>query len=298
MISMRFLLLSLFLLAGLGIPAQAQEFNCSVNVDTRAISGSDYRFLNDLGVQIDEYINDRSWTEHRFQEFERIDCTIQVTIEEATSLSSFRARLIVASRRPIYGTSQSSTIAQFNDAGWSFPYTQGSPLIFNLEQYDPLTSVLDFYAMLLLGYDFDTFEPRGGQPFFERARRIAELGQAQNAPGWTDATGERGRVDLVRELLDPRFVPLREAYFRYHFEGLDHFVLATNDAREAVVEVLDELNELFIEVSRRYSIDLFFNAKYQELAALFEGSPHASRAYELLTRIDPSHMTDYDRLVR
>jgi hypothetical protein len=288
----------LFFAVLIAAPASAQEFDCTVNVDTRALSGSDYRFLNDLQLQIEEYFNDRTWTEHRFQEFERIECTIQVTLEEAISLSSFRARLIVASRRPIYGSSQNTTIAQFNDAAWTFNYTQGSPLVFNIEQYDPLASVLDFYAMLLLGYDFDTFEPRGGQAFFERARRISELAQAQNAPGWTDTGGERGRVDLVRELLDPRFAPLREAYYRYHFEGLDHFVVATNDARSSVIDVLDQLNQLFIEVSRRYSIDLFFNAKYQELAALFEGSAYASRAYELLTQIDPSHMAEYDRLVR
>jgi hypothetical protein len=278
--------------------AAAQEFNCTVNVNISSLQGSDYQFLSDMRMQIEEYFNDRSWTEHRFQEGEQIDCTIQVTVEEALSLSSFRARLIVASRRPIWGTSQSTTIAQFNDASWTFNYTQGTPLVYNLERYDPLTSALDFYAMILLGYDFDTFEPRGGQQYFERARRIAELAQAQNAPGWTDVGGERGRVDLVRELLDPRFVPLREAYYRYHFEGLDHFVASTNEARANVIEVLDSLNELFIEVSRRYSIDLFFNAKSQELAAIFEGSPYASRAYELLTQIDPSHMAEYDRLVR
>jgi hypothetical protein len=294
---MRYLVISLFLFA-LVTGASAQELNCSVNVDTRAISGADYQFLNDLRPQIEEYFNDRSWTEHRFQEHERIDCTLQVTIEEAISLSQFRARLIVASRRPIYGTSQSTTVTQFNDSQWSFNYTQGAPLVFNLEQYDPLTSILDFYAMLLLGYDFDTFEPRGGQPYFERARRIAELAQGQNAPGWTEMGGDRSRAELIRELLDPRFVPLREAYFRYHFEGLDHFVLATNESRAAVLEVLGSLNELFIEVSRRYSIDLFFNAKYQELTGLFEGSAYAMRAYDLLSQVDPTHLQDYDRLVR
>ena len=266
--------------------ASAQEFNCSVSVDLRNLSGSEYTFLNDLRDQIDEYINERSWTGLRFQEHERIDCTMQITIEDAPTLSTFRARIVVASRRPIYGTTQNSTLLQINDPTWHFSYTQGMPLNFNLEQFDPLTSVLDFYAMLILGYDFDSFQERGGTPYFERARRLAELAQAQSAQGWTDLTGERGRADLVRQILDPRFTSLRDAYFNYHFHGLDHFVSQTDVARESVLQTVVDINELYETVSRQYAIDLFFSAKYQELTAIFENSQFQNQAYETLTTVD------------
>src|SRR5690625_2241512 len=105
--------------------ASAQEFNCSVSVDLRNLSGSEYTFLNDLRDQIDEYINERSWTGLRFQEHERIDCTMQITIEDAPTLSTFRARIVVASRRPIYGTTQNSTLQQINDHTWQYAYKIG-----------------------------------------------------------------------------------------------------------------------------------------------------------------------------
>lgn len=280
------------------IPVKAQELNCSVSLDFRSLSGAQYTFLNDLRRDIDEYFNERTWTDDRYTEVEQIDCTVQITIEEALSLSSFRGRIVVASRRPIYGTSQNTTIVQFSDPSFQFNYSQGQPLTYNPEQYDPLTSVLDFYAMLILGYDYDTFEEQGGTPFFERARRIAELAQAQNAPGWTDLGSERGRSDLIRQLLDARLRPLRNAYFRYHFDGLDRFVRETDSARESVVEVLQDVHEMVDMMARQYAVDLFFNAKYQELAAIFEGSQIAPQAYDLLAQIDPSHMSEYERLVR
>lgn len=294
---MRRLLLA-FLLVLVFRPADAQELNCSVSLDFRSLSGAQYTFLNDLRRDIEEYYNERSWTEERYTEQERIDCTVQITVEEALSLSSFRGRIVVASRRPIYGTSQNTTIVQFSDPSFQFNYTQGQPLTYNPERYDPLTSVLDFYAMLVLGYDYDTFHAQGGTPFFERARRIAELAQAQNAPGWIDLGSERGRADLIRQLLDARMRPLRDAYFTYHFNGLDHFVLETDAARESVMEVLRELHELTDMVARQYAVDLFFNAKFQELTAIFEGSQIASQAYDLLAQVDPSHTSEYDRLVR
>lgn len=279
-------------------PVFSQELNCSVSLDFRSLSGAQYTFLNDLRNDIDAYINERAWTDDRYAEFEQIDCTVQITVEEALSLSSFRGRIVVASRRPIYGTSQSTTIVQFSDPNFQFNYSQGQPLTYNPEQYDPLTSVIDFYVMLILGYDYDTFEDLGGTPFFERARRISELAQAQNAAGWTDLGGERGRADLIRQLLDARFRSLRRAYFKYHFEGLDRFVRETDAARESVVNVLQEIEEMAEMMARQYAVDLFFNAKFQELGAIFEGSSIAPQAYDLLARLDPSHLSEYERLVR
>ncbi|RMF52358.1 MAG: DUF4835 family protein, partial [Bacteroidetes bacterium] len=127
-------------------PVAAQEFNCQVNVNYQNLSGSDFSFLQDLREQIYEYINQRSWTDDSFQDFERIDCSISVFFQEAVTLSSFRARLVLAMSRPIYGTGSRTTVVQFNDEEWRFNYTRGTPLVHDIDRFDPLTSVLDFYA--------------------------------------------------------------------------------------------------------------------------------------------------------
>lgn len=285
---------------GLGSPstAAAQEFNCSVTLDYSSLSGSDFTFLGDLKDRMEEYINQRTWTDDRFLETERIECSIQVVVEESISLTSFRSRLIIALRRPIYNTSQYSTVVRFNDSDWQFNYAQGQPLVFDLERYDPLTSVLDFYAYVMLGYDYDTFDERGGTEFFQVARRIGERAQSQSAPGWSQIGDDRGRMNLITQILDPRFQALRTAYFDYHFGGLDHFVTQSETARSTVFSVLEQLDELFDQVNRQFVIDLFFSAKSSELASVFRGSPESMAAYDLLSQLDPAHMSDYQELVR
>ena len=292
-------ILFLGVLGSAGAPsASAQEFNCSVTVDYTSLGGSDFTFLNELKDRVEEYINERIWTDDRFLENEQIECTMQIVIEEALTLTSFRARLITALRRPIYNTTQYSTVVRFNDTDWQFDYAQGRPLVFDIETYDPLTSVLDYYAYVMLGYDFDTFSERGGTEFFETARRISERAQSISAPGWSQIGSDRGRMNLITQILDPRFRPLRTAYFTYHYGGLDHFVTQTESAREAVLGVLQTLDNLFDQVNRQYAIDLFFSAKSSELASIFERSPHSTAAYDLLTQLDPAHMTDYQQLVQ
>lgn len=275
----------------------AQELLCDVAVDFSQVSGSDYDYLEGLERLTREYINDRRWTEDPFEDHERILCSFDIIVEEATALTEFRARLVVSSVRPIYGTMQNSRVIQISDREWEFPYAQGAALTFDLDTFDAYTSVIDFYAYLLLGYDYDTFSPMGGTPHFERARRIARLGESANAEGWSSIGTSRTRTDLVTQLLDSRLEPLRRAYFTYHYRGLDHFVQEPEEARRAVLDVLGALDGLASDVSRQYALDLFFNTKSRELAALFTGASNDAQAYAILSRVDPSNLSDYNPLV-
>lgn len=292
----------LVLLAGLlaALPvrtASAQEFDCAVSINTSQLSGSDYTFLRDLKDRLEDYVNGRAWTQDRYAEHERINCTIQITFTQAVTLTRFQANLVVAMRRPIYGTTQYSTVVQFNDANWQFDYTQGAALTFDPDRYDPLTTVIDYYAFLLLGYDYDTFAELGGSTHFERAYRIANQAVSLGRDGWSQVGGDQSRHALITQLRDKRFEPLRIAYFDYHFGGLDRFVLDASAAQEEVLGVLEGLQTLTDAVSRAYAIDVFFSAKYGELASIFEDSDYDSEAYALLSQLDSAHLTEYNRLV-
>lgn len=277
--------------------AVAQEFFCSVDVNNSQLSGNDYSYLRDLAREIEAYINDRAWTNDRFREEERIECRMQITFLEAVTLTSFRASLVVSTRRPIYGTTQALTIVSISDQDWRFDYAQGTPLIFDIDRYDPLTSVLDFYAYIVLGYDYDTFSPLGGTPHFERARLIADLAQSQSAPGWSPLGNDRSRGELIAQIQEPRFQPLRQAYFDYHFNGLDKFIIRPDESRAAVLEVLTSLRDLYDQVSRSYVLDLFFMTKSTELISIFLDSPLAGQAYDLLTTVDPANLAAYDQMI-
>jgi len=278
--------------------AQAQEFNCSISVNNQNLSGSDFSFLQDLQQQATEYMNRRHWTQDNYQDFERIECTMQLFFLEAISLTRFQVRIVVAMRRPIYGTTERTTVVQISDEDWQFNYTRGTPLVFDIDRFDPLTSVLDFYAYLMLGYDYDTFSELGGTEYFDQARLIAGLGRSSGTTGWSQLGSNQSRGELIAQLMDPRFRSLRQMYFDYHYGGLDHFTSDADRARKEILGVLSGLKTLTADVSRAYVMDLFFSTKYQEITAIFKDSPEKGEAFDLLAEIDPAHLSEYNKLVQ
>lgn len=284
-----------FLLAG---PATAQELNCRVQIDDSQLSGaeSEFSFLNDLDQEIQEYMNTRSWTDDRYLPHEQISCSMQIVVLESVDISEFRARLVVTTRRPIYGTSQSSVVVRINDPEWQFEFSRGASLNYDLDRYHSLTSVLDFYAYLILGYDYDTFSPLGGTPHFETAQIIADQAEGSGDPGWSSVGTQQNRVRLLSNLLDQRHEPLRQVYYDYHRLGLDRFVEETEAAREEMLEVLKTLQTLSNRLSRSFALNLFFSTKSAELTAFFAGSDLESQAHSLLIQMDPSHSSEYDKL--
>lgn len=159
-----------------GGQAAAQELSCTVSIELRALEGTGVEFLRQLKPQIEEYLNQHRWTEDLFELQERIECALQIVFVQRDG-DQYTAQLAVTSRRPIYGSDQQTVVLQLVEPRWSFRYVQGQPLVHNLEQFDELTSTLDFYAYLILGYDYDTFSPQGGTRFLEIARRIVDLAQ-------------------------------------------------------------------------------------------------------------------------
>lgn len=282
------------------VPVRAQELACQVSINRQSLSGNEYVFLDELEDAIFRYLNTRAWTDDVVENRERIDCSVQITLTEAVSLSSFAGQIVVQASRPIYGTVQRSTSLLLRDEQWNFSYTRGQSLIYDPNRFDALTSVLDFYANLILGYDYDSFSELGGTEYFERARLVAELGRSNaSAIGWgQDQTQERSRYTLVEQLLDPQFEPLRRALFTYHYEVLDHFVIQPQVAWAEALAMFAELNEMYQQFNRRrYATDVFFGARYQEFVALMEDSPQRNEAYAFLSEMDAAHLGTYDALV-
>jgi len=278
-------------------PAVGQELDCRVQVDRSQLSGSQFSFLDDLEQQVQEYLNKRRWTDDQYRPYERISCSMQIAISESVSLSEFKAQLIVTSRRPIYGTAQSTVVHRINDTSWRFEYSRGKTFRFDLDQYDSLTSVLDFYAYLILGYDYDTFSPLGGTPYFEKARVVSSQAEDTGDPGWSSVGAQQNRAQLISNLLDQRHKALRRVYYKYHRTVLDRFVEETRAARKTALDVLKNLRSLNQKLSGSYALDLFFSTKYEELTALFTKSDLSSQAHSLLVQIDPSHSSEYGTLV-
>lgn len=277
----------------------AQEFNCEVNINSRQISGSAYEYVNELKSVLENYINRNRWTDDQFMEQERIKCQLQVVLTSVDEQFNYTAEAVFSVRRPIYNTIQESAALVLSDNNWAFDYPRNRNLVFDLLQFDNLTSFIDFYMYIILGYDYDSFSELGGSRFFSQAQEIFELGRNSGASGWGRSIGaQRNRNGLVADLTNPNYHPLREAIYRYHRFGLDLFTLDSQRSVNEVINALSTMDETKRRTSNNYLFDIFFDTKYTEIVALLQSADVQTRleAYNLLRDVDPSHTSAYEKL--
>jgi hypothetical protein len=276
-----------------------QELNCTVNLNDRQISGSSYDYVSELRRDIENYLNETRWTDDRFEEHERILCNIQIVLTGVDSQFNYTAETVISIRRPIYNTNQHSTAIVISDNNWRFHYPRNKNLIRDDLQFDDLASFLDFYAYVILGFDYDSFSELGGSAFFNRARNILELGQNAGAQGWSRAIGaQRNRFGLISDLTSSAYQDLRRAFYMYHRLGLDQFTLDPDLSRDEVIEALGLLRDNKRLTSNNYLFDLFFGTKYTEIVAILRDADVQLRAtaYNILRDVDPAHTSEYQRL--
>ncbi len=280
--------------------AAAQELNCSVTINDRQISGSSYEYVSELGPELERYINENRWTDDRYEDHERILCNIQILLTDVDDNRNFEAEAVFTARRPIYNTNRQSVTFIMNDNNWRFNYTRNQNLIFDDLQFDELTSFIDFYTYILLGFDYDTFSELGGSPYFNRAQNIFELAQNVGASGWGRSIGaQRNRYGLINDLVSSSYSNLRSAIYKYHRMGLDRFTDRPEQARDEILEALDQIRETKRVTSNNYLFDIFFGAKYSEIVAVFsEASPPIrTAAYNILSDVDPANTSEYRKLI-
>ncbi len=278
---------------------KGQEFNCNVTLNNDLLEGASFTYITELEQQIEDYINEFKWTDIEFQEHERIICQIQIVIESGNSNFDFASRVVFSFRRPIYNTNTETTSIILSDDTWKFNYPQGRSFIHDELQFDELTGLIDFFIYLGLGYDFDSFSPLGGTPYFLKAQNIVDLAQTTSAIGWSRSTNNRrNRYTLITDLLNNSYEPLRQAYYTYHRNGLDHFIMDENLARTNVLEALKQIRDAKRRATSNYLFDIFFDTKSREIAGIFEGADTRIKlqAYNVLLETDQGHLTEYSGL--
>jgi len=275
----------------------AQEINADVTVDRSQISSTSLGYLDNFPQQIEEYINQFEWTNANFNENERIKMSLQINLLSVEDYN-FEAQIIVRSQRPIYNTTRNTVIFLFNDEEWNFEYTPNRTFLHDELQFDPLTSLLDFYVYTVLGYDSDTFEELGGTEYYQRAQNIVSLAQTTSAIGWSRSSNQRNRAQLLSNLLQTNFEPFRAALYQYHRKGTDQFLNNPKQARNQILSALGKIQQAQRQTSSDLLFDTFFNAKYREITSIFKDAEPQIRleAYNLLSNIDQGHLSEYQKL--
>ena len=292
--------LVIFLLLALASRSNAQqELNCMISIATPALSETDREIMRTLQSDLREFINQRNWTEYQFQARERIEASILITVNERIGSDEYRGTIQVQSRRPVYRTSYSSPVFNHQDRDFHFRYIENQPLDYVDNTFTSnLTAVIAYYVYIIIGFDFDTFAPMGGTPYFEMAQNI--VNSAQNAPerGWKSFESQRNRYWLVENLFNPIYRNIRQAMYIYHRQGFDKMVENMDLARGEIINALEMLQRVQRERPGSFLLQVVMTSKNDELVNLFsEASPmDRNRAISILTEVDPSNSAKYRRM--
>ena len=282
----------------LAAAAHGQEINFNVKINTQKVVNADPRVFQSLEASLTEFLNNQKWTNDVFDTDERINCNIVLTIQEEKGPTAFEADLAIQSSRPVYGSDYETPILNHLDGDVSFTYEQYQPLQFNKNRYDNnLTTVVAFYAYIILGMDYDSFSPLGGEPFFQTAQDILNTVPSNIATGdggWS-TTGRRNRYWLLENLLSPRVRPLRRAMYTYHREGLDMMGQNLDQARAAVALALQDVAKTDQSYPNSMIVQTFVNAKGNEVVEIFKRGTQQEQAQviQTMSQIDPSNATKY-----
>ncbi len=289
------LIIFLFLLASL---SWSQELNCSVTVISQFTGNDNNVVFKTLEKQLTEFVNNTKWTDKTFSLQERISCNMVLNIKSYEN-DAFSATLQVSSSRPVFNSSYSTPIYNYNDKTFNFKYLEFQNLVYNPQQFESnLISVLAFHVHVILGLDADSFAPNGGDEYLSQAQNIANYSQQLNGQGWKLEDGLQSRFALIDNLMSPTFKAFRSALYNYHINGLDVMASDTKASKEAIVSVFSELLKLHNSRPNSFLMRVFFDAKADEISDLLSGGPSIkiASAINTLNRIAPIHAQKWRKI--
>ncbi len=271
----------------------AQELNAQVQVNYQNIGGSNLQLYRTLEKSLKDFINNTSWTGKKLQNFEKIKCSFAIVLTEKSG-NNFKGTLVVQSVRPVYGSQYESPILNINDTNFSFEYIENQNMIFNERQFSGknLIDVLSFYVYLILGYDADTFQMKGGTPWFDKAMKITQNSQNQNYAGWSQIESPRNRGVLISAILSEQNSTLRNFYYNYHRTGLDNLAKADQiSTKQIIAGELMKLKFYDNNFQMNYPFNIFIESKKDEIFNIFNsnnnGSVNMSELKQLMNTFSP-----------
>ena len=280
----------------------SQELRCNIQINSQKIQGTNRQIFQTMQTALYEFMNNTSWTNHIYGQDERIECNIMITLNEQIGSDEFRGTIQVQARRPVFGTSYNTTMLNIVDNNMHFRYMEYDQLEFSEARHTSnLTSVLAFYAYIILGFDYDSFSYLGGTEYFQKAERIVNNAQNAQERGWKAYEGNRkNRYWLIENILNPKYRPVREVYYKYHRMGFDRMSDKLVEGRTEIAESLTSLQRVFREKPDPYLyyLQIFFDAKSDELVSLFSESFPAekTRVVNILREIDNANASKYNRI--
>ncbi len=275
--------------------ASAQELNCKVEVNSDQIQGTNKQVFETLESSINDYMNTTKFSQAQFSTNEKIDCQLFFTVKEYTD-NLIKGDLQIQAIRPVYNSSYTTTLINFKDTKIEFTYQENEPLIFSENSMESnLTAILNFYAYFILAVDFDSFSPRGGEQFYEKADYIVQMAQSSGESGWKAFEDTKNRSSVLTAYTQPSTAGIRDLLYEYHRTGLDEMALSPDKGRAKITSTIEYIKKIYEVAPMSVALSMFKDAKLDELVNIYSKSPQSERdnVYEILYPIYP---TETERL--
>lgn len=277
----------------------AQELRCNVTVSAQRIQGANRQLFQTMRSDIYDFMNNRKWTNHVYTYDEKIKCNIFIRLDDQISSDEFTGSIQVQLKRPVFNSSYETTVLNIKDDDFRCKYVEFQPLEFNeTSNRDNLTNILAFYAYVILGFDYDTFSPEGGTPYFEKAQAIVNNSQNAREKGWKAFESERNRYWLIENVLNKSYSDFRSCMYTYHRQGLDIMADRPEEGRANIAESMRDIQKVFRRRPSLYMLQMFFDAKADELVNVFSKSfpDERNRVMTILNEVDPSNGNKYEKI--
>jgi hypothetical protein len=283
----------------------SQEFQAKVTVNASRINTSiDKKIFTTLQNQLTNFINNRKWTSETYKSTEKIDVNFVLNIESIVETNVYKAQLLIQSARPVFSSTYQAALINYQDADVTFKYIEYQPVEFNESRIAGsdafaanLTAILAYYANMILGLNYDSFSPKGGEKYFQKAQYIVNNApEGNNLNGWKAFDGLRNRFWLAENLTNSRNNILHSILYGYYRSGFDKMASNQKEAIPNFIEALTQLKTFNQETPNSMFVQFFMQNKIAELIGIFKlGSMEdKTKAIEILSNLDPSNAGKYN----
>lgn len=279
------------------LPLGAQELNCTVEINSDQVSGTNKSVFTTLQEAMNEYMNTTKFTNAQFATNEKIECRLFFTIKEYSD-NTMKGTLQVQSTRPVYNTSYTTTLINFQDSKIEFDYQENEPLTFNMTNWESqVTGILNFYAYLILAIDFDSFSSRGGSQFYEMCNQVVQQAQSAGETGWKAFEDNKNRASVLSAWTDPGTAVIRDLYYDYHRLGLDEMSVSPDKGRAKITSTLENLQKVYNSSPMSVALSMFRDATLDELVNIYTKGSVTERE-KVVDILSPIYPTDTDRITK
>ena len=290
----------LALLAVLGV--HAQELQVKVSVNHSQIQGTNNSVFENLQQTIEQFMNERAWTDLQFQKNERIQCNLNLTVNKyLRDENRFECTALVQANRPVFNAAYNTTLYNNRDANFNFVFQQFDQLNFAEENIDnQLTALLAYYALLMIGLDLDSFAPMGGTDVLQRCLVLVNNAQNLGFTGWKSFEDNRNRFAVINDYMDEGMKPFRQLQYDYYRKGLDEMI---NNAERGRTEISSALENDLKQAHENKPLSLlpqiWTDYKKDELANIYKGKgtqKEKQRIYDILMGLNASQNNSWEAI--